>query len=253
MNSPTERFSNRVESYVQARPSYPPAAIELLATACGLGPQATVADIGAGTGILTRLLLARGATVYAVEPNAAMRQAAEAALADQPGFVSVAARAEATSLKERSVDLITASQAFHWFEPGPTRREFVRILRPDGWVALIWNERRISGTPFLDAYEQLLHRHGTDYAAVNHQRITVAELQSFFGAAPMQRATFPNQQRLDLQGFQARLTSSSYMPGPGQPGYEAMLDAMVALFARHQRDGWIDVEYDTTVSYGQLR
>lgn len=252
MTNPTERFTDRVETYVRARPSYPPEALDLLAASFGLVPQAAVADVGSGTGILTRLLLDRGATVYAVEPNAAMRAAAEAALGGEPGFTSIAATAEATTLPDRSIDLITAGQAFHWFDPEPTRREWARILRLGGRVALIWNDRRATGTPFLEAYEQLLQTHGTDYASVNHRRISEENLQAFFGAAPLQRATFPYRQTLDLAGLQARLISSSYTPAPGQPGHAEMLAALAAIFDTHQSGGLVHLNYDTTVFYGRL-
>jgi SAM-dependent methyltransferase len=252
MTNPTERFTDRVKTYVRARPSYPPEALDLLAASCGLVPQAAVADVGSGTGILTRLLLDRGTTVYAVEPNAAMRAAAEAALGGEPGFTSIAATAEATTLPDRSVDLITAGQAFHWFDPELTRREWIRILRPGGWVALIWNDRRAIGTPFLEAYEQLLQTHGTDYANVNHRRISEDNLQAFFGAEPLQRATFPYRQTLDLPGLQARLVSSSYTPAPGHPDHAEMLTGLAAIFAAHQTGGLVHLDYDTTVFYGRL-
>lgn len=252
MTNPTERFSNRVESYVQARPGYPQEVIELLAARCGLTPQAVVADVGSGTGILTRMLLEHGNRVYAVEPNDAMRQVAEAALGGYAGFTSVAGTAEATGLPEHSVDLITAAQAFHWFNPQPTHREFARILRPGGWVALIWNERRSSGTPFMEAYEQLLQRRAIDYGAVSHKRISEADLQRFFGAAPLQKATFSNWQSFDLPGLRARLLSSSYTPAPGQPGHDEMFDALAAIFAQHEVDGQVRMEYDTMVYYGQI-
>jgi SAM-dependent methyltransferase len=247
MTDPTERFSNRVDTYVRARPSYPLEVLDLLAEHCGLAPQAIVADVGAGTGILTRLLLGRGATVFAVEPNAAMRAAAEATLGSEPDFRSIAATAEATTLPDRSIDLlaklarsaITAGQAFHWFDPEPTRREWARILRPGGWAALIWNDRRAAGTHFLEAYEQLLQTYRTDYASVNHRRISESDLQTFFGAAPLQRAAFHYRQTLDLPGLEARLVSSSYTPAPGQPGHAEMLATLAALFAEHQEAGQV--------------
>lgn len=252
VTNPTERFSNRVDTYVRARPSYPPEVLDLLVERCGLTSQAVVADVGSGTGILTRLLLERGATVFAVEPNTAMRAAAEGTLGNFPGFTSVAATAEATTLPDRSVDLVTAAQAYHWFDPEPTRRELARILRPGGWVALIWNDRRTGGTPFLEAYERLLLTHGTDYASVNHRRISEDDLHAFFGAALLQRASFPYRQTFDLPGLQARLVSSSYIPAPGQSGHNEMLEALDAIFKQHQVDGHVHLDYDTLVFYGQL-
>ena len=251
MSSPTERFSNRVASYVAARPRYPVAVIDFLAARCDLTPQTVVADVGSGTGIFTQLLLAAGCQVFAVEPNAAMRAAAEEALDGVPNFVSVAATAEATTLSDGAVDLVTAGQAFHWFDPQAARREFSRILRPGGWVALIWNDRHAMGTPFLEDYEGLLQTFGTDYASVNHRRISADDLQEFFGG-PIQRAVFPNAQALDLADLRDRLASSSYVPAPGSPQHQPMLDALAVMFARHQVGGQVELTYDTTVYIGQL-
>ena len=150
------RFSNRVESYARYRPRYPDAVITFLADTCGLSPSAVVADVGAGTGILTELFLRNGNVVLAVEPNAAMRGAAEAQLRGYQGFHSIDGRAEVTTLPTDSVDFAVAGQAFHWFEPVATRREFRRILKPGGLIALIWNDRRLDSTPFMRAYHELL-------------------------------------------------------------------------------------------------
>ncbi len=154
------RFSNRAEIYARYRPRYPDAVIACLTDACGLSPSATVADVGAGTGILTELFLRNGNPVYAVEPNAAIRGVAEAQLQGTPDFHSIDGRAEATTLPKNSVDFVVAGQAFHWFEPVATRREFRRILKPGGWIALIWNDRRLDSTPFMRAYHELLDEFG---------------------------------------------------------------------------------------------
>jgi ubiquinone/menaquinone biosynthesis C-methylase UbiE len=132
MPDPTQRFSSRVENYVKYRPGYPPAILDLLRDKCGLTSASTVADIGSGTGILTGLLLKSGARVFGVEPNPDMRAAGERLLAGQANFTSLAGTAEATTLPAQSVGIITAGQAFHWFDREPTRREFQRILQPGG-------------------------------------------------------------------------------------------------------------------------
>ena len=151
MTDSTTYFSGRVESYVRYRPSYPPAIIDLLVEDCGLSRDWIVADIGSGPGNLTRLFLDYGARVYAVEPNQEMREAGERLLGALPGFTSVDGTAEATGLPEASVDLVTAGQAFHWFDSQRAGTEFRRILRPPQWVALVWNERRNGSSPFLTA------------------------------------------------------------------------------------------------------
>jgi SAM-dependent methyltransferase len=252
MSDAKERFSNRVDNYVKHRPSYPEGVVDLLARECGMDETAAVADVGSGTGILTELLLARAGRVYAVEPNRAMREAAEARLGASPGFTSVAGSAEATTLPEGSVRLVTAGQAFHWFDHGAARREFARVLEPGGWVALIWNVRDVEATPFMAGYEALLRTHGTDYEQVNHRGIGEAELDAFFGPGRFRLATFSNTQTFDRAGLEGRLLSASYVPAEGQPGYEPMLAALGELYASHERDGAVEFVYATRVYYGRL-
>jgi ubiquinone/menaquinone biosynthesis C-methylase UbiE len=251
MKSPTERFSDRVGDYIKYRPSYPDGVITTLRDECGLTPATVVADVGAGTGILTRLLLDTKATVIAVEPNAEMRGAAEQMLGDYPGFSSVNGRAEATGLPAASVDIVAAAQAFHWFDTSKTKREFARILKPGGWVALIWNERRIDSA-FGRAYEELLHRYSTDYADVGHRQITDDTLAAFYSPGRYETAAFPNHQDLTLDGLQGRVMSASYAPAAGHPKHRPMIEALHALFNAHQTDGLVRFEYTTQIYYGQF-
>src|SRR5437660_4475378 len=182
--TPTERFSNRVENYLRYRPRYPKEIVQLIETECGLRSESSIADIGSGTGILAELFLRNGNHVFGIEPNREMREAGERLLAIYTRFTSVAGTAEATTLPDQSIDLITAGQAFHWFDRDSCRKEFMRILRPGGWVVLVWNDRRIDSTPFLAAYEQLLVTYGTDYQQVDHKRIDSAVLREFFKGEP---------------------------------------------------------------------
>ena len=130
MLDPTKRFSNRVENYLKYRPRYPAAIIPLLESECGLTPETLIADIGSGTGFMTEMFLRHGNRVIGVEPNAEMRSAGERLLTKYPKFSSVNATAEATALPDKSVDLIIAGQAFHWFYRQNTKIEFTRILKP---------------------------------------------------------------------------------------------------------------------------
>lgn len=247
-----QRFSNRVDSYAKYRPSYPPAVIACLQSEAGLTPQTVVADVGAGTGLLTKLLLDNGSTVYAVEPNAGMRQAAEAALGGYPKFHSIDGRSDATTLPDGSVDLVTAAQAFHWFEPMAARSEFRRILRPPHWVALIWNERR-HATPFMQAYERLLDSYGTDYRQVDHKYASDnPAIGRFFAPSGFREFNFPNEQVLDFDGMVGRLASTSYMPAPSDEGYGALLAQAQALFEQYAEEGKVRIEYETKVYLGQL-
>jgi SAM-dependent methyltransferase len=250
-SDPTKRFSSRVEDYIRYRPSYPAAVIPWLERECGLTPQSRIADIGSGTGILSRLFLDFGCQVFGVEPNADMRHAAERLLAGEPRFHSVDARAEAATLPDCSVDFVTAGQAFHWFDPPAARAEFRRILKPRGWVALIWNERLV--TPgFLTEYEDLLQRLSTDYGRVDHRQVGDEAIDKFFAHESWQTASFPNRQDFDWEGLRGRLLSSSYAPLPGSPNYEPMMAELTHIFATYQEGGQVKVVYETKMYVGQI-
>lgn len=253
MPDPTKRFSDRVENYARYRPGYPAELYEVLCLRAGLAADDAVADLGSGTGLLSQLFLDNGHTVYAVEPNAEMRSAAEHAFANQPSFISIDGRAEDTGLPNASVDFIAAGQAFHWFDAATTKAEAERILKPGGQVALIWNRRDVDGSDFQREYEQLLERFGTDFLQVDQQRtITDEKLDAFFAPHRPGKATLPNVQVLDLAGLRGRLLSSSYTPRPEDPGYGDMLDALEQLFVRHEREGFVRFEYQTTAYFGQV-
>jgi SAM-dependent methyltransferase len=247
----TQRFSSRVRDYARYRPGYPQEVIALLKTECGLTADAVVADIASGTGIFTRMLLESGNRVFAVEPNPEMRAAGEQFLAGYSNFKSVAGSAESTTLAAHIVDIITAAQAAHWFDRGKARCEFIRILKPGGWTALIWNERKTGGTAFLSAYEQLLLTYGTDYREVRHER-TTAEIAEFFAPSGFRSQTFAMRQDFDYPALEGRLLSSSYTPQPGRPSYEPMLGELQRIFHAHQVNGRVSLDYDTRVFYGQL-
>lgn len=249
--APTARFSDRVENYVRYRPGYPSEVIDLLRAECELLPNHIVADVASGTGAFTRLLLDHGNSVYAVEPNAEMREMGMQLLANYGRLVSVAGTAEETMLGSASVDFVTAAQAAHWFDLRRTRAEFVRILKPGGWCVLIWNERSTETTPFLRAYEQLLLTYGTDYKEVRHER-TTAIIHEFFAPAPCQERVFDLQQRFDDEGTAGRLLSSSYVPLAGHPSYEPMMRELEGIFRAHTRNGTVEFEYKTRVYYGHL-
>jgi SAM-dependent methyltransferase len=248
----TKRFSSRVENYIKYRPGYPPEIIRLLRTGCGLSPASVVADVGSGTGLLTRLFLENGNTVFGVEPNPDMRAAGERLLGGFPRFKSVVGTAEATTLGDASVDFIVAGQAFHWFDREQARREFVRILKPAGWVVLIWNDRKTSSKPLLQDYERLLNTFASDYSAVNHSNVDPDAIQDFFNPGTFKLASFPNQQVFNFEGLFGRLMSSSYAPEPGNPKHEPMVTELASLFQTYERNGTVSFEYDTLVYYGQL-
>jgi ubiquinone/menaquinone biosynthesis C-methylase UbiE len=246
------RFNTRVDSYAKYRPTYPHVAIDELTANCGLTEDGIVADVGSGTGILSEMFLKRGNTVFGVEPNAQMRATAEALMSSYPQFKSVDGTAEATTLEAGSVDLVTAAQAFHWFDRARARLEFTRILKPNAWVALLWNERRLDSSPFLRAYEQLMLQYGTDYEKVRHENVT-RHIQDFFAPQRCREESFDNIQNFDFDGLKGRVLSSSYAPGPDHPNFDSMMTALRKIFDTYQRSGTIAFEYDTRLYYGQLK
>ena len=253
MSDSTSRFSNRVEHYVRWRPSYPDGVVTELVRACGLDRDWKIADVGSGPGNLARLFLDFGAAVIGVEPNREMREAGDRLLSSQTTFRSVDGTAEATTLPDASVDLVTAGQAFHWFDVSKARREFARILRGDRWVALIWNDRPAAATPFLVDYEALLRRRSPEYLAVRHQdRVNDEIIETFFTPSGFHRVSLPYEQVLDFAGIRGRLLSSSYAPAEGEPGHETMLAELDRIFYRHQDAGVVHFLYDTRVYVGRL-
>jgi SAM-dependent methyltransferase len=252
MTSPLERFSSRVENYIKYRPGYPSEIVDLLSEECGLSPDSIIADIGSGTGKLAELFLQNGNQVFGIEPNDAMREAGEKQLEAYPRFISVAGSAEASTLPESSVDIITAGQAFHWFDVPKARTECLRILRPDGWAVLVWNDRKLESTPFLNDYEEMMLELGTDYQEVRHDR-AVDAIAEFFGPNQVSLSIFPNEQIFDLEGLKGRVFSSSYTPEPGHPSFALMVKRLEEIFARHQEHGTVTFEYDTKIYYGHLR
>ena len=251
MSDTIERFSNRVANYVKYRPDYPREIITYLEDRCGLTHESVIADIGCGTGISSRLFLENCNRVIGVEPNAAMRAAAVEFLAEFPDFTAVDGTSDRTTLENDSVDVVVAAQAFHWFDPEKTRPEFHRILKPSGYITLIWNERQLDTTPFLIEYEALLIKYANDYGAVRHENIKDDELSGFF-QAKYGSATFDNFQIFDFDGIKGRMLSASYMPSESDAAYEAVVEELSALFAKHAENGRIKVSYDTRVYYSQV-
>jgi len=248
----TSRFSDRVENYIRYRPGYPAQVLGVLQSECALASEHVVADVASGTGIFTRMLLENGNEVIGVEPNAEMREAGERLLADFPKFKSVAGAAEATRLGFQSVDFVTAAQAAHWFDRQGARNEFLRILKPHGWLVLLWNERLTDSAQFLRDYEQMLIEYGTDYQEVRHERTTSA-VNEFFDPLPYHEHVFDLRQEFDYAGLEGRLLSSSYAPGPGHAKHAPMLRELRRIFEAHAIDGKVAFDYKTRLYFGHLR
>jgi len=247
-----ERFSNRVEAYAKYRPGYPKEAVDCLYNEAGFRPDSVIADVGAGTGIFSKLLLERGSRVIAVEPNDAMRAAAEQSLGGHPNFEAVPGSAESTGLPDQSVDFVVCAQSFHWFDREAAKREFRRILKPGGKVVILWYTRRTKGHPAVEDYERLLQTYAIDYQKVSHRNVTPSMLLSFFKEGTMRERRFGMRLEYDFDGLKGFVLSSSYCPLPGHPNYEPMMAELRNLFDRYGRDGTVIFGYETEIYWGEV-
>jgi SAM-dependent methyltransferase len=199
------------------------------------------------TGILTEIFLKNGNLVYAVEPNDEMRAAS--------ALLRASASAHPRPVRNHHLadqaSILSSPAGFHWFDPEKARLEFARILRPGGWVTLVWNERENQMTPFLEAYEQLLQRYAIDYLKVDHRRIDQAALLSFYGAGGYRTKTFQHQQDFDFDGLRPSCSRRPIREA-GHPNHEPMLLELASIFQAHQVNGEVAFAYTTKMYYGQL-
>ena len=207
--NPLTRFFDRAADYVKYRPSYLAAAIDIILEGLGSPSQLVAADIGAGTGISSRLLAERGVNVLAIEPNAEMRQAAE----PHPLVEFRDRTAEVTNLPDASVDLVTCFQAFHWFDPEPSLLEFHRILKPSGRLALVWNNRD-RNDEFTGEYSRLVRAASNNHSAESRMKSVEPLLESPH-FVNVREYTFVYRQELDFPGLIGRVQSVSYVPREG--------------------------------------
>ncbi|MEN8614282.1 class I SAM-dependent methyltransferase [Dehalogenimonas sp. THU2] len=246
-----QRFSNRVENYTKYRPSYPAEYIDYLVAEVGLIPGSVVADIGAGTGILSRLLAPRVKTVLAVEPNTGMRLAAAEFCRDTANIVIVDGSAEATGLADSSLDFITAGQAFHWFDIEESRKEFRRILKPGGRVALVWNTRDIT-TPFGREYESLVKQTCVEYLGSGGGSSETLAYRVFFKNGEYDYRVFSNDRRIDLETLIGYSLSTSYAPVKGDAAFPGFVENLMALYDRYADDGGLLLSTATHSYVGKI-
>jgi SAM-dependent methyltransferase len=218
-------FARKASDFAAFRPPYASAGLQQIIDLAAVPEQWTVADIGAGTGHLTRHLVAHFGQVFAVEPDDAMRTTCLRLLHGLPAFTAVAAPAEAIPLPDASVDLITVGQALHWFEPAATQREFSRILRPQGWLGVIWNRYDNYVDPCLDGYFESDTRRWREYP------MTIRETWAQF-----------------LGGSR----SAARSPNPGDPGYAEFEQRLRRIFEARASGDLIEVNYTTVAVTGRL-
>ena len=246
----SEVFAPLAADYARYRPGYPAELLDDIVAVCGIQPTWKIADIGSGTGNLARTFLQAGYQVIGVEPNREMREASERQLASYPTFQSLDGSAESIPLATQSIDLITVGQAIHWFNVEQARNEFLRILRPGGWVAVTWNDR-LGNTAFDHAFASLKQTYAGVYTA-SHDVPLSTGVKSLFGAVIPRHTSFPHTQLFDLPGLLGRARSSGFLPQPGASGCDELTQQFTDLFSDHQQDGMVIFHYMAQLYLGQL-
>jgi ubiquinone/menaquinone biosynthesis C-methylase UbiE len=244
-----KRFCGRADVYSKYRPRYPQAIISILESEISFDNEKVVADIGSGTGLLAEVFLHNGNVVWCVEPNAEMRSAAEHNLDTYKNFHSASATAENTTLESSSVDLVTVGQALHWFDPEKSKKEFSRILKLGGKVAIVYNERKEQGG-LMSEYESLVKSYAKDGAKV--PEIDDPYLERFFGLGKFKKFIVPNSQQLDLEGLLGRASSASYFPRREEAGFEILRKSLTQLFQKYQVGEKVEFLYNTLLIVGSL-
>jgi ubiquinone/menaquinone biosynthesis C-methylase UbiE len=240
---PTTRFENRAQSYAAFRPGYPPEAIDAVLAGLGEPSTLTIADVGAGTGISSRLFAQRGAKVVAIEPNARMRSQAE----PDPKVEWRGGTAQRTGLPDASVDLIVACQAFHWFATLEVMREFARVARRR---AAILQYERDERDAFTKAYGGVVRAYATDDTEDLRRRALAA-----FAGFPESRISCTEAfslQEMDREALLGRAASSSYLPASGAPA-EALRRDLNELFDRYASGGRVVLHMVTYALIADLR
>lgn len=247
----TQVFSTKAEKYARYRWDYAPAAVQALLDITGLGPDMVAIDLGAGTGILTRHLAGRARRAVAAEPNAEMIAIAARELARYPACQVIAARAEAVPLADRSADLVTVAQALHWFAPDAARAEFVRLLRPGGWLAVLRN--RTTGAEMDAALAAISTPENGVTPDVALPRAEPRPMEFFYGRDGYQSLVFPFTLEHDWPAFIGGVTSASYMPDEGHPAYPRFERAAREVFDRFACEGRLTVQGETELWVGHVR
>ncbi len=246
-----ERFTGRAAAYSKYRPGYPAEILNILKPEIGFGQDETVADIGSGTGLLSKLFLQNGNPVFGIEPNDEMRSWAEQSFSSFPNFVSVRGSAENTTLTDSSVDLVTVGQALHWFDRQRATTEFARILQKNGHVCIAYNDRNKDDS-FMQGYEVIIAKHARNRA--NVPAIGDDYLSKFFRDGMYRKFTLRNEQFLDFEGLLGRIASASYMPNvTDKERFQALKNDASLLFKASGQTGRVRLLYDTVILLGQIQ
>jgi ubiquinone/menaquinone biosynthesis C-methylase UbiE len=244
-----EGFTGRTGNYSRSRPDYPDEIIDHLVKDRVIGTGSLIADIGSGTGKLSRLFLKHGFSVICVEPNPEMREQAKRDLMEFSNVTINDATAENTGLPDHSVDIVVAGQAFHWFDPMAAGKEFLRILKPGGKVALIWNDRVQNSGSFNEDYERICSTYSNGYHKSGSRSLDREVIGGFFGGKE-KLYLMENSQKLDLNGVMERYFSASYAIGREDAQFNTLIKEIENAYSRHERNGYVTIEYETRLFLG---
>lgn len=247
MKTNTTRFSDRVDDYIKYRPHYPSQLLKVLEDNIGFNKKMLAADIGSGTGISSEIFINNGNKVLAVEPNKEMREAAETIYKDDANFISINGTASNSNIDAYRIDLIFCGQAFHWFDRNKAKKEFTRILKPDGHIVLAWNKRN-EEDGFQKEYEQMLISNILEYQKVSHKNISDKIIADFFDPNPVSIDSIKNSQMFDLSDLKGRLLSSSYCPKEGSE-LDRLFTKLEDLYHKYEKGGIVEFEYKTKLYY----
>lgn len=248
----THKFTGKADVYDQYRPAYAPQFLNELVAQNYLTPHSTVADIGAGTGILTRQLLDKDLHVMAVEPNADMLETARARLTAYTKLALLNGTGEATGIADHSVEVVVAAQAFHWFNADAFKTECRRILKPGGSVVLVWNNRNADDA-FIKENAQVCKTFCPAFTGFSGGFEQVPEVfAAFFKNGEYTVRTFPNDIEVDLDGFIGRNLSGSYAPQPADKNYIPFVNALTALFFKYSENDRVVFRNETKAYSGKV-
>jgi len=249
---PIKRFTGRAENYDKYRPTYPKEIILELKSKINMTPDKIIVEIGSGTGKLTKILLEEGYTVYGVEPNDEMRELAERSFRDSSKFISINGRAENTTIDDDFADFIIIAQAIHWFKPIETLREFHRILKPEGKIAIIWNQRDIEGSNLQKRYEEILLTYSPEYRNMPHRNLDQLKIREYIEPSSMREYKCKFSQNLSFSDMKGRLDSTSYVPKQDDPNYTSLIKELREMFDSFQKNELLEFPYITRLLYGNL-
>ena len=242
-------FYNKANEYAIGRPTYPEEIIKKIKE-LGIGKHSTIADIGAGTGLLTRMLNELDCMILAVEPNIEMLNECKKYCSTLTNIEYINAPAESTQIKEHSLDLIIIAQAFHWFDKDLCKAEFKRILKDNGYIIFLWNDMQIHNE-FTKEYMSIIHKYKIKTTAAISNFDPDQEKYNFLGQE-YEKIYYTNLQLLDLEGIIGNASSLSYTPSKLHSNYVEFERELKNLFFKYEEDGQVILHYKTEMCIGQF-